>query len=611
MATEQQIITLTNSYNKESIQRNWLIPVSKFYIHNQDKIWQNISGSKMVDLLANKKIRNKQEIADFSFSVLLNKEIYHDFIASLPEYIPPIIEKLLWLDYLSKEELVKFYNKPVLFKSRPYGHLETALAFGIFELNVDKNNYYSWQTRSFEEEYKIMDFSLSLKDELKDCIREFYSTPEGYHLKEYFPEIDDKSLKIFNADPIIHDEIPKIAAYASQDNIKYSEKGKPNAAGMSKMQRMTGISEFFVNKELLPCRSMIIAGLFYSFKQNKMAFETVNVISSIFNAIFFQVKDDTTYHQPTAPYLLTRLKGINYFFNYDYNTDLSSALRAILLLFPPFGWVSYDNIFTYLKAHRINCSPLSKYNIVNKITIDVMQDRGYYGSNRPVKRSEIVSLIEEPYIKGHFFLLASLGIVEIAYTEVDINKIFGKDWYSEYDGLKAIRLTELGKHILGLNETYKAPERVSNKLIFDENSLIVRAEGDMELIQTVLGNYVTKASNNRYSFDTGFFLKDCKTGKDIVKKIALFKQIIGTKLPKYWENYLASLVLNANLVRLEQNMLVFELPMANKALHHLIATDIILKKIILKAEQFKIIVTKSNLLKFKNRMKELGFFVSE
>lgn len=609
MPTIEQINAIINSYSKDKIQKNWLPLVSKFYIENRDKTWQKINGEKMVGMISQKKLKSKDEIGSFSFSVFQNREVYQEFLASLPLFLPPIIEKLVWQQYITKKELELMHPDPIMRESPYFREKEILVPFGIFE--IDKENiYHSWHSSSFAEEYKILEFNLSLSAQVTDCIREYYTPPDGYTIREYALDEKDKTLKIFKAEPGIHSEIPRIIAYVSQGNIKYSEKGKPNAAGMAKMQRTLALQEFFDAKEIHTSRCMLIAGLVYGYKLNNMAVESVKVIAHIINKNYFNIPEQA-YPQPIAPFLLTRLKGLNYIYFNDFNTKLQLEFRQILLQFPEKGWVSYDNIFTYLKTHFIDSNPIDKYYILNKLSIEVPRERDYYSNTRSIKRTEISTIVTEPYIKANLFLLASLGIIDIAYTEVDTGKIFGKDWYSEYDGVKAVRLTSLGKYILGINKEYETPETTKNKLIFDENSLIVRAEGDMALIQTVLGNYVSKASNNRYSFDTGFFLKDCKNSKEIIIKIANFKKSIGTKLPIYWENHLASLVQNAHVIKVQYHTYVFELPVGNKTLHHLMATDLIIKKLILKAEQFQILVTKSNLLKFKNRMKELGYLIDE
>ncbi len=41
------------------------------------------------------------------FSVLQNEAIYKSFIATLPAYMPEMIEQLLWEDSMSKQEAEK------------------------------------------------------------------------------------------------------------------------------------------------------------------------------------------------------------------------------------------------------------------------------------------------------------------------------------------------------------------------------------------------------------------------------------------------------------------------------------------------------------------------
>lgn len=55
--------------------------------------------------------------------------------------------------------------------------------------------------------------------------------------------------------------------------------------------------------------------------------------------------------------------------------------------------------------------------------------------------------------------------------------------------------------------------------------------------------------------------------------------------------------------------ITYQLPVDSKELHRLIAQDNILKQLVLKAENYHILVANTEATRFKNRMKELGYVI--
>lgn len=125
-----------------------------------------------------------------------------------------------------------------------------------------------------------------------------------------------------------------------------------------------------------------------------------------------------------------------------------------------------------------------------------------------------------------------------------------------------------------------------------------------------LGNYTSKVSDTRYLFSHGQFLKDCKNLIDVTNKINMFKHSIGQPLPDNWNEALDKIIANTKLLKRITSQEVFVLPSDNRELHRLIAQDETLKKIVIKAEQYHILVEGDNIQTFKNRLKEFGILLS-
>jgi hypothetical protein len=59
-----------------------------------------------------------------------------------------------------------------------------------------------------------------------------------------------------------------------------------------------------------------------------------------------------------------------------------------------------------------------------------------------------------------------------------------------------------------------------------------------------------------------------------------------------------------------EEMKIFKIPSDNNALIRIIAKDAMLKKLIIKAEGYHILVPKDNVSKFKKRLQEFGYFIT-
>jgi hypothetical protein len=341
-------------------------------------------------------------------------------------------------------------------------------------------------------------------------------------------------------------------------------------------------------------RVLMIAGLFEGFAMTSISESPLAILKQLFSRNFEK--------KPLAPFLLTHLKGINYFYYNDFKSEVTLHIFQIFKDMPPGEWITFENIKQFAATHFIRLAPLSAWRI-GKLSIDFGTTSASYYDNH-INDATVDDYVYIPHLAGHIFLLAAFGLMEIS---IDENKPLQ---FSYYDGLQACKLTALGAYLLGITSKYTQPQNESEtKLSFDGQSPIIRIEGNIMLADTMMNDYTTKVSGNRYQFSPEKFLKSCKSTKDLENKIALFKQTINQKLPDFWENYLQELISNSKEIRVKGNMRVFKLPAENKDLHRIIAQDNELRHIIIKAEGFHILVEEKQASAFINRMKALGYLI--
>ena len=589
------VIEIDNYYSKEYIIKGWYHYAIQFYKARQNKIWGDVNANAILQLANTKKSLHKLELSAIAFSVLRNEEVFKEFLATLPSYLSALIKDLLYEQALGRQAVQKRIGQDILEPpTSDYGTPAIKKEFALFTHHIS-STYYGYSTK-----FAQIEVETSLPLPLKRLLVHYFPTPAGGTINAV-PAPIGAGLVFFTAEESINRELPSLVTYYVQQQIKYSDKGRPGATGMKKLQRTLQLSEFLPDGDFPTIRSMLMAGLIYNYKVNPALVHVHQIIKYLFHQHFLVF--------PAAPYIFTQLKGFSYFQPSDFDKNAPKNIFQVFSQLPPGDWVTIENLHTYIKVHFIDLLPLSTYNLGDKVyyTDDELES---YENKIHINNPNHTALIIRPFVAGAAFLFASFGMLELCYENKKPDGKFGTGWFSEYDCLKAVKLTALGAYVLDLQKDYVAPVSASgNRLSPDTDSLMIRVEGNPELAHVQLASYAQKISDNRYVFSPAIFLKECKTAKDIANKITLFRQSAGVKFPPYWEDHFVRLLNNNKLIKAEKNLSVYRLPAGDKELQRLIVQDDVLKKIVIKAEQYYIMVEKTNELVFRNRLKEAGILL--
>jgi hypothetical protein len=136
---------------------------------------------------------------------------------------------------------------------------------------------------------------------------------------------------------------------------------------------------------------------------------------------------------------------------------LDEALSAA----PVGRWVMFDEFLRYMRAE--NLLPVIERNADRGLRVGPAY--GYYEDDLGYDYRRYWDIIPGSYLRALVWeYAATLGLVEIAYTRPEESPHnFGDfsnldaDYLSRYDGLLALKLTNLGAYVLGLVEPYVAP----------------------------------------------------------------------------------------------------------------------------------------------------------
>lgn len=222
-----------------------------------------------------------------------------------------------------------------------------------------------------------------------------------------------------------------------------------------------------------------------------------------------------------------------------------------------------------------------------------------------IRYSNVYLYLTIPCILGTAALFASLGLIEAVLTparELDPSPVWG---------LRRFRLTPLGAYAFRLTSGYTRPaieERVWFE--FDKDRLMVRALGDSNPYEGLIAAYLSPVGARRYVATPEMMMKTCGDARSLRERISEFKALAGKDLPAVWEEFLSGLTDNCGKLREADDMYdIFDVDPDDRGLQRLITTDPELKRLSLRAENYKVLVRSQDLNAFRQRLRQLGYLV--
>ena len=550
------------------------------------------------------KLRKADLIRAFA-KIYANKSLFQEFFTTLPPAIQEIFQLLLWEEEeYDIRQLEKQFNVGILNPSNNYyrGNAQDISGpYLIFSLRSE----YNWQ--GFQNlSYK---YYLSIPQKLRRVFKQHLSCPDGYNLAT-IDDIEKTEYLLTDQDRILH-HIKLYYSYISQGNLKFSEKsGKILKNSLTQMTKYCHIDEFYTTKgnALKYIKTRLIIDFLHG-KTYDPSLSPEKFLKAIFDDFF---QHDHPQSLKLSEYLY-HLKGWqNPSGYYRREHSVKKTLLRLLRELPVSQWVSAENIIKYCLYRELYLEIIERGHQSDMYFTQKVE--GKYGSNNEriyINKEGYKEAVIVPLLKTMLFLFAVFGIVDVAYERPE-NKIFhtlDNDYLSPFDSLRYVRLTPLGSYVIGITKHYETEieEEVAN-IILDEKRLMITVEGHDPLKAVVIKKIAEPISETCYRVTNRTFLKECVTQHDVKQKIKLFHEHITATPPEIWQDFLESVLEKINPFIRQSNIIVYRLK-ENNELISLVARDDILKKYILKAEGYHILVESTNLPKIKKRLEEFGYFI--
>lgn len=531
---------------------------------------------------------NKSKFLELMDQVFLKKENFLNAFLSFPKDVQEVFEKIAWDGkYIIKERDLYFK------KGREFSN-DVQLK--------DKYRFFKYGYGVKKEEYLYLD------NDIVRWYREFLPRIKECYI---YPSEKYKDLNRDSNEKIILEDIVNYFKFFADGKIELSSSGKILKSSKSSMCKYCNIKEYYQDeKDLSFLKTETIALFFFLLKDEylNISYLKASNIKNIVNDFL----DGKIIKDKNSVYIrlyLNYLKGVNKILKN--NNEIKRGITTIkeaLMEMPDNKMVNVDNIINYIIYNDKFIEVLDVKSVYDNIYIN----EANYERTKITSYFNYKNYIIEPFIKSVLFILSALGVIEIFYTlPSNKNSLYLKHGYlSKFEGIKAIKFTELGRYIFDRVDTYAFKEEEEGIAVLEEDRLIITLIGDSPIKILFLESIGTKISSNKYKISENSFLKKIKMKDQYYDKVNEFKEKISLNFSEIWVEFFEKMEKRVNGIEVINDYKVLKLK-DDKELINFIVKNKEIGKLILKAENFHILIKKENIEKFSEILKENGYYFED
>lgn len=528
---------------------------------------------------------NKNKFLDLIEQVFSKKEVFLTILNTLPKDIQDMFVTIAWEGRMPITDREKFQEPGKEFTTS-IDLKDEYLFFKIGE-GVKKDEY------------------LYIDNDIVRMYRSFLPKVRDYYI--YSVQENPKLLKDNNESCIV-ENLSSYFNFFNDGKLQLSNSGKLLKASKNDMCKYCNIKEYYSDaKDLDFLKTETIALFFFLMKKEFLTREYFR-ITNLKNIIldFLDGKNIKSENSVYIGLYLNYLKGIKKI-DKD-NEEIKRAIGSIkdaLLDMPDDKPVSVENIIKYILYRDKFIEILDIKDVYENIYIN----EANYERTKILSYFKYKAYIIEPFIKSILFILSAFGVLEIYYDlPSENNALYLKHGYlSKFDGLKAVKFTNLGKYIFNRQEKYDFKEEEEGQAILEDDRLIITIIGDSPIKVLFLESIGIRIADNKFKITQESFLKKVTSKKVLLEKIDEFKKKINYDLNDLWKKFFKELLDKMEYVQLVPEYRVLKLEQ-DKTLINIITKDRRLSNIILKAENFHILIKEENIEKLAEILKENGYF---
>ena len=328
-----------------------------------------------------------------------------------------------------------------------------------------------------------------------------------------------------------------------------------------------------------------------------------NILSS--NRVKAMVKNLKDRCAEFLPLATLHLKGVNSEDRTHNGLPLMIEYLQRLFLQHHDGWLSMkwieDSAFLVFAKNSHKLAGLNpRYTFTPELTNMV--------TGELITPDKLIQQVGLPMLRSVVCLFASLGMLD--FTVMPVGE--PREVVSPYDAITAVRLTALGRYVLGIDDTYTELQ-VEQKGDFEvsDRHLIVRVLNPQSPYLFLLEEMASPLGNDRWKVSHESFLKQCRDRSDINRQIDVFKQNICTDPPLVWLKFFESVLQRVQPLSWMKmrDYHLYRVDPSNTELLHLLDSDEHLRSLIIRAEGHLLLVHNDDYPKLVNQLKSHGYLV--
>lgn len=587
-------VIIDKELSKDFLLKNWFPPAVNLLKTHEAELRKNGYGPIMPANLNNIPVRIKSDVVVVVAILFSGSLPYRLFRESLPEDV-----LMLW-DALVKHNFIGFAEAKLTLGIEVVDKIPPKSSFYMKEPEV-KEKFNIFPSKSPFWAYQQLDSYFWLPRLLRETLISLYEIPASAKLLPA-KDLPEEGIFFSDTESQFFSDYGRMNLYYKQDEISYSTKLRPVQTGLGKIQRTLKIREFFPDTTVKQYKylktNMLASVMPYFFMVEKNLVEPQDILKAFIRKAYGN-------GFPSATVLLPDIKGLAYFENHQFKVYEGQMLKLLKDL-PQNEYVAIENILGYCSFSLFQTDIVGRNEAYEKLTMEAPED-GHYKVAIGYNRHR--NAIELPVLKGTFFFFAALGLCEIIYDEVyEYESTTVR--YSPWDNLIAVKRTALGDYVCGLSEQYQMSESKIDDFTLSDSALIIKLDSAESPYSVSFSNFAEQLNPLSFKTDASIFLKNVRSLQDLNTKIALFKQMVPTGMPKNWQDFFNGLFKKVNPMDFYGDCAVFRIPSDNKAFIQILAQDTVIKKLVFKAEGYLIIVPKSNIPPLKRRLAEFGYLLT-
>ncbi len=441
----------------------------------------------------------------------------------------------------------------------------------------------------FSDEYYV-GLNIYLMNMLSRCFLEDNPTLETIEKPQ--------TMFTFNAYPLLATEIPKIDWYFRiMHNII---EGKDFTVTLVKdFAKGANIQEFFTDKcmaaEYRRMRAVILATLWNCMEGSTKSVPEYeeNVLSALSKAINRKIMKDVLYSNVRRPH--------------RYILDLEEFASEVIKYISKNcsqGWYSPDDLLdVVVRGKQFSRQMAYLFAVVERQTRYYTFYNEY--TNKYIYCHDAIAVVAATLIYATVFVLAAVGLVEIAYDFPLTDQASG------FAGLKAFRLSSFGLHVFCYKSEYVRNEVERERMQLEDSALLIKVSSNDIIGFDFVKVISVKVSKNLYKVTSETFLNNCAGNVDLLRRIQTFESLFGQDIPEIWKNFFAELNSKACLLEnvTEDNYIVLQLKKDDAELMRILTENTVIRKISQRATGKIVLVKAKDYDKFCCELSKYGYLL--